>query len=80
MLIAEVLRHRRCPITRGIPSHRDSRRFALEGARDRLDVPARVHHWFIRLAWTVSDPAGSDTIDPEHIGEAIQLRCLNHPG
>lgn len=54
-----------------------SARSLLNCAMEKLGLSARAYHRVIRLARTVSDLAGSDTIDPEDVGEAIQLRYLN---
>lgn len=51
----------------------------LHRAMDRLGLSARAYHRVIRLARTVADLAGEDAISETHIGEAIQLRCLDRP-
>ncbi|MDZ7840354.1 MAG: YifB family Mg chelatase-like AAA ATPase [Gammaproteobacteria bacterium] len=55
----------------------ETARSLLDRAMDRLGLSARAYHRVIRLSRTVSDLAGSDSIEPEHIGEAIQLRYLD---
>ncbi len=49
----------------------------LDQAMDRLQLSARSYHRIIRLARTIADIAGCDAIEPAHIGEAVQLRCLD---
>ncbi len=49
----------------------------LDTAMDRLGLSARAYHRVIRLARTIADLAGSSDIEPEHIGEAVQLRWLD---
>lgn len=41
---------------------------------------ARAYHRVLRLARTIADLAGSDTIESGHVGEAVQLRCLDRRG
>jgi magnesium chelatase family protein len=49
----------------------------LDQAMDRLRLSARSYHRIIRLARTIADLSGGDAIEPAHIGEAVQLRCLD---
>lgn len=61
---------RYCPLN-------DTARSLLDTAMDRLGLSARAYHRVIRLARTIADLTGSDAIEPDHVGEAIQLRCLD---
>jgi magnesium chelatase family protein len=46
----------------------------LERAIDKLGFSARAYHRVRKVARTIADLAGSDTITQQHVGEAIQLR------
>jgi len=48
----------------------------LGRAITRLDLSARAYHRMLRLARTIADLAGSETIEPAHVAEAVQLRRL----
>lgn len=49
----------------------------LNRAMQQLGLSARAYHRIVRLARTVADLDESETIEVTHIGEAIQLRCLD---
>jgi magnesium chelatase family protein len=48
----------------------------LELACDRLQLSARAYHRILRLARTVADLANKDTIEREHLAEAISFKQL----
>ena len=62
--------HDRCAID-------DSSRLLLKTAMDRLGLSARAYDRILRVARTIADMAGKDTIGTEHVAEAIQLRSLD---
>ncbi len=49
----------------------------LDAATDRLGLSARSYHRILRLARTITDTAGRDAIESDHIAEAVHLRCLD---
>ena len=65
---------------------RDLRRFCqvtegadalLKTAIGRLKLSARAYHRVLKIARTIADLAGSDTIEPAHVSEAVQYRSLD---
>jgi magnesium chelatase family protein len=49
----------------------------LTGAMQQLALSARAYHRVLRVARTIADLAGSDTITTPHVSEAITLRQLD---
>ena len=49
----------------------------LERAADRFNLSARSHHRVLRVARTIADLSGADTITPPQIAEALSLRYLD---
>ena len=49
----------------------------LAHALDRLGLSARGYHKVLKLALTIADMAGADTILEQHIAEAISYRVLD---
>jgi len=46
----------------------------LRAAMQQLHMSARAYHRILKLARTIADLAGSESIEPAHLAEAIQYR------
>jgi magnesium chelatase family protein len=49
----------------------------MQGAFDRMGLTARSYDRILRVARTIADLDGSETIQPQHLAEAIQYRAVN---
>jgi magnesium chelatase family protein len=67
---AEVREH--CPVD-------DAGRNLLRAAMQQLHMSARAYHRILKLARTIADLAGSETIETAHLAEAIQYRPRRQP-
>ena len=46
----------------------------IKAAMAQLQLSARAYHRVLKLARSIADLAGSSTINPEHLAEALQYR------
>ncbi|HEY8520276.1 MAG TPA: YifB family Mg chelatase-like AAA ATPase [Gammaproteobacteria bacterium] len=63
-------------VWRSIPLGREARAL-LKRAVDRWQLSGRSVVRIIKVARTIADLAESDAVEARHLGEAIQLRCLD---
>ena len=55
----------------------DEGRALLRKATERLGLTARGYERVLKVARTIADVGGSDAVDAEHIGEALQYRLVD---
>jgi magnesium chelatase family protein len=46
----------------------------MRAAMGQLNLLARAYHRVLKLSRTIADLAGSETIQPQHLAEALHLR------
>jgi len=51
----------------------------LRQAIRRLGLSARAHDAIVRVARTVAHLDGATSVEPQHVAEAVQYRCLDRP-
>jgi magnesium chelatase family protein len=51
----------------------------LDAAVRRLGLSGRAYYRVLRLTRTIADLDGTEAMDPVHVAEAIQYRCLDRP-
>jgi magnesium chelatase family protein len=49
----------------------------LENAITRMGLSARAHDRILKVARTIADLEGTDSVETRHLGEAIQYRTLD---
>jgi magnesium chelatase family protein len=52
----------------------------MQSAMNQMQLSARAYHRVLKLARTIADLAGSETIQPTHLAEALQYRPRNLMG
>jgi magnesium chelatase family protein len=56
----------------------DAGRALMKSAMNQLQLSERAYHRTLKLARTIADLAGSETIAPQHLAEALQYRPKSH--
>jgi magnesium chelatase family protein len=62
-----------CPVSEPVEA-------LLRQAMTRLGLSARAYHRILKIARTIADLAGTESIEPVHVSEAIQYRSLDRRG
>jgi magnesium chelatase family protein len=52
----------------------DSGKALMQSAMNQLQLSARAYHRVLKLGRTIADLAGSESIGPSHLAEALQYR------
>jgi magnesium chelatase family protein len=63
--VAEVRQH--CKLD-------DTGRSLMRSAMSQLQLSARAYHRILKLSRTIADLAGAESIEPNHLAEALQYR------
>jgi magnesium chelatase family protein len=51
----------------------------VDAAIRQLGLSGRAYHRILRLTRTIADLDGTETLEPTHVAEAVQYRCLDRP-
>jgi len=72
--VAAARRRREQGIETALPA---SAQQMLRQAIRRLGLSARAHDAIVRVARTVAHLDGATSVEPRHVAEAVQYRCLD---
>jgi len=59
---------------RRLPTPADAARTVMARAVRSYNLTARTYHRLYKVAWTIADLAGDDSIGPDHVSEALHYR------